>query len=166
MNFLALDDINVTQEGEYVDPDSVISLPTENGAPIFPAFESRAQDPFLLEVNSSGKKWVIIVDEQNQPCMVLNANAFLRGALFDEAPTNPHIYCHRPIIVKEVETLFGKVLSDLRVYPKSEVDDVIENDIILIWSDEKRVITGSDILGRLLRGIVPRDIRKTVSDSA
>jgi len=159
MNFLALDDINVTQEGEYADPDSVISLPIKNGVPVFPAFESRAEDPFLLEVNSSGKKWVIITDEQNQPCMVLNANAFLRAALFDAQAINPHVYCHRPIIVEDERTLLGKVLSGLRVYPKSEVDDVIENDIILIWSDEKRVITGSDILGRLLRGIVPRDIR-------
>ena len=165
MNFLALDDINVTQEGEYVDPDSVISLPTKNGVPVFPKFEGRAEDPFLLEVNSSGKKWVIIVDEKNQPCMVLNANAFLRGALFDVQAINPHVYCHRPIIVEDASTLLGKVLSGLRVYPKSEVDDVIENDIILIWSDEKRVITGSDILGRLLRGIVPRDIGRIVSDA-
>ena len=27
LNFLALDDIAVTQEGEHVDPNSVISLP-------------------------------------------------------------------------------------------------------------------------------------------
>jgi len=46
----------------------------------------------------------------------------------------------------------------LRVYPKSEVDDVIDNDLVLIWSDERRVITGADILGRLLRGIAYRDI--------
>lgn len=165
MNFLALDDINVTQEGEYVDPESVIILPTENGVPVFPAFEGRAEDPFLLELNSSGKKWVIITDEQNKPCMVLNANAFLRAALFNAQDINPHIYCHRPIIVEDVTTLLGKVLSGLRVYPKSEVDDVIENDIILIWSDEKRVITGSDILGRLLRGIVPRDIKSAGNNS-
>ena len=165
MNFLALDDISVTQEGEYVDPDSVISLPTKNGVPIFPEFEGRAEDTFLLEINDSGKKWVIIVDEQNQPCMVLNANAFLRDALFDVETINPHSYCHRPIIVEDESTLLGKVLTDLRIYSKSEVDDVIENDIILIWSDEKRVITGSDILGRLLRGIVPRDIGKIAIDA-
>jgi len=158
MNFLALDDINVTQEGEYVDPDSLISLPTKEGVPVFPEYESSAQDSFLLDVNSSGKKWVIIIDEQEQPCMVLNANAFLRSALFEVEPTNPHIFCHRPIIVKDTGTLLGKVLSALKVYPKTEMDDVIDNDIILIWSDQKRVITGTDILGRLLRGIVPRDI--------
>lgn len=33
-------------------------------------------------------------------------------------------------------------------------DDVIDEDIILLWGEEKKVITGSDILGSLLRGIV------------
>ena len=159
MNFLALDDISVIQEGEHVDPDSIISLPTKDGIPIFPKYERRALDPFLLEINRSGKKWIIIVDENNQPYIVLNANAFLRKSLFDSGPINPYVYCHRPIIVKDSSTLFGKVLSRLQVNPKSEADDVVDNDLILIWSNEKRVITGADILGRLLRGIAIRDIK-------
>ncbi|MCG6935341.1 MAG: Mg2+ and Co2+ transporter CorB, partial [Proteobacteria bacterium] len=73
-------------------------------------------------------------------------------------PINPYVYCHRPIIVNNPRTLLGKVLSRLKVYPKSVVDDVIDDDLILMWADEKRVITGADILGRLLRGIVIRDI--------
>jgi len=158
MNFLVLDDIAVTQEGEYVDPGSIISLPMEDGLPVFPEFERHALDRFLLEVNSSGKKWVIIVDEHNEPTVVLNANAFLRDALFGKGAFNPHIYCHRPIIVRDSSTLLGKVLSRLRVDVKFEVDDVIDDDLILIWSNEKRVITGADILGRLLRGIALRDI--------
>jgi hypothetical protein len=52
--------------------------------------------------------------------------------------------------------LLGEVLPRLRVQTGSEKDDVIDDDLILIWADEKRVITGSDILGRLLRGIVLR----------
>jgi len=161
MNFLALDDIAVTQEGQHVDPHSVISLPTKNGKPQFPKFGRRALDPFLRDINRSGKKWVIIVDEYNQPCMVLNANAFLRQALFGEGSLNPYIYCHRPILVTDSRTLLGNVLSRLKVYPKSAVDDVIHDDMILVWSKEKRVITGADILGRLLRGIALRDIRQS-----
>ena len=158
MNFLALDDIAVTQEGEYVDPGSIIRLPAEDGLPVFPKFERHVLDRFLHDVNSSGKKWVIIVDEHNEPYMVLNANAFLREALFGKAPFNPCIYCHRPIIARDSKTLLGKVLSRLRVHVELEVDDVIDDDLILIWSNEKRVITGADILGRLLRGIALRDI--------
>jgi metal transporter CNNM len=30
---------------------------------------------------------------------------------------------------------------------------VIDNDLILVWGLQKRIITGSDLLGRLRRGI-------------
>ena len=119
LNFLALDDVVVTQEGEHVDPSSIISLPIKGDKPEFPNIERSAVDPFLLSLNSSGKKWVIIVDENGQPCMVLNANAFLRDALFGKGQFNPYIHCHRPIIVKDSSTLLGKVLSGLKVYPKN-----------------------------------------------
>ena len=89
--------------------------------------------------------------------MVLNANAFLRAAVFDSKQVNPYNFCHRPIIVKDVKTLLGKVLTKLKVDGVSDIDDVIDNDLILIWSGEKRVITGTDILGRLLRGITLRE---------
>ena len=159
LNFLALDDILVTQEGEHIDPDSIIQLSIVDERPVFPDFERSTDDPFLMHVNRSGKKWIIIVDEKDQPGMVLNANAFLRDALFTDISLNPYAYCHRPIIVTDPKTLLGKVVSKLKVYPKSEVDDVIDDDLILIWSEEKRVITGADILGRLLRGIAIRDIK-------
>ena len=166
MNFLALDDIEITREGEHVDPDSVIQLPLDNGLPVFPAFKRHALDPFLLDINSSGKKWVIIVDEHNEPGLVLNANNFLRDALFGKEAFNPHSYCHRPIIVRDSGTLLGKVLARLSIHGTGEVDDVIDHDLILLWSDEKRVITGADILGRLMRGTGVQDIRCSQSDLA
>lgn len=159
LNFLALDDILVTHEGEHIDPDSIIQLAIKDERPVFPDFVRRNDDLFLMHINRSGKKWIIIVDEHEQPGMVLNANAFLRDALFGDTELNPYAYCHRPIIVTDPKTLLGKVVSKLKVYPKSDVDDVIDNDLILLWSDDKRVITGSDILGRLLRGIAIRDIK-------
>ncbi len=159
MNFLSLDDVSVTQEGENVDPASVIPLPIKNDRPVFPSFERKIDDGFLIDVNRSGKKWVIIVDDKSkQPCMVLNANAFLRDALLGTEPTNPYHYCHRPVLIEDSGVLLGKVLTKLKVYPINDVDDVIDDDLILIWSDQKRVITGADILGRLLRGITLRDI--------
>jgi len=56
----------------------------------------------------------------------------IRGALFGKEPVNPYAFCHRPILVKEPSTLLGKVLSGFRVYPKSDVDDVIDDDLVLI----------------------------------
>lgn len=164
MNFLALDDIAVTREGEYIDPDSIIHLPVDNELPVFPAFERHALDPFLLDINSSGKKWVILVDEHNEPELVLNANDFLRDALFGKETLNPYSYCHRPIIVRDSSTLLGKVLTRFSIHGPSEVNDVIDHDLILLWSDEKRVITGADILGRLMRGTAVRDIRQSQSE--
>jgi len=156
MNFLKLDDIVVTQEGVQIDAESIISLPVKDAMPVFPEFEHDANDPFLSSINRSGKKWVIIVDQQDQPCMVLNASAFLRDAIFSKRPPRPYTYCRRPVIVTDVNTLLGKVLSKLRVNEKAGEDEVIDNDLILIWSSEKRVITGTDILGRLLHGIATR----------
>jgi len=158
MNFLTLDDITVMQEGEKINPESIISLPVEQGKPVFPEFEHDLKDPFLLRVNRSGMKWVIITDEDKQPCMVMNANAFLRDAIFGEGVTNPYAFCHNPLIVTDPKTLLGKVVCKMKVYPRSDTDDVIDDDLILVWSEDKRVITGADLLGRLLRGITYRDI--------
>ena len=158
INFLALDDISVTQEGQSVDPESIITLPISGDLPEFPSFQRNINDPFLKDVNRSGKKWVIIVDEHGLPGLVLNANAFLRDALMGVDIVNPYTYCHRPIVVNDANTLLGKVVSRLEVDATSEADDVVDNDLILLWSDQKRVITGADILGRLLRGISHRDV--------
>ena len=49
------------------------------------------------------------------------------------------------------------MINKLKVVAETEAGDVINNDLILIWSDEKRVITGTDILGRLMRGITLRN---------
>lgn len=163
MNFLALDDIAVSHEGEHLHPDSIVSLPMKQGMPVFPTFQRHPQDPFLLNIKRSGMKWVIIVDDKQRPSVVLNANAFLRDVLFGEGGTNPLKYCHYPIIVEDSSILLGKVISDFKVYPKSRADDVIKHDLILIWDNEKRIITGADILGRLLRGISLRDIGQSVT---
>ena len=37
MNFFAIDDLAVEKEGEILDPRSVISLPVEDGRPVFPS---------------------------------------------------------------------------------------------------------------------------------
>ena len=158
MNFLALDDLSVSQEGERIDPDSIILLPLAAGIPQFPDIERWVDDPFLQEVNRSGKKWIVIIDEQQEPHLVMNASGFLREALFGKGAVNPYRYCHRPIVVRDANVLLGSVISRLRVQQESAEDDVIDNDLILFWADEKRIITGADLLGRLLQGISLRGI--------
>jgi hypothetical protein len=63
-------------------------------------------------------------------------------------------YCHRPIIVRNTYVPLGNVLCQLKESPHCVRDDIIERDVVLVWdAKEKRVITGADILGRLLKGI-------------
>jgi hypothetical protein len=153
INFMTLDDVLVTQEGEPVDPDSVLRLPHSEGRPVFPTFEASPQDPFLQQVQASGKRWVLIAPEEGAPTFALDAPGFLRAALFETDPVNPLDYCHRPVTVNDRRKNLAEVLGNLEAEPG---DDVIDQDLILLWSEEKRVITGTDLLGYLMRGIARR----------
>ena len=157
LNFLDLDDIVVLDEGEPVDPRSVITLPIENERPMLPKFDRSPNDPFLRQLHISGKKWVIIVDAAGQPRLVLDAHHFLRDALFNEVFVDLEAYWHRPIIVTDMRTPLGEVIGRMKVKPEHSEDDVIDNDLILVWGTQKRIITGADLLGRLLRGISTRE---------
>ncbi len=154
LNFLSLDDLEVVQEGEPVNPDSIISVAFEETTPQFPPCTGTPDDSFLQAVQRSGEKWVIVTDRNDKPQLVLDADGFLRNALFKAEPCRPNEYCHKPLIVHDAATPLGEVLSQFTVEPERAEDDVIDHDIILLWGEQKRVITGADILGRLLRGIV------------
>ncbi len=154
VNFLALDDLPVGLEGEPLDPRSIVSLPFQDGRPMFPRFRRAGDDEFLRQLESSGKKWVVIVDESGVPHHVMDAHAFLRDALFGDGDFDPRAHCHHPLVIRGTETPLGQVLGRLTVRAEAKGDDVVDEDLILVWAPgEKRIITGSDILGRLLRGI-------------
>lgn len=157
LNFLDLDDIVVLDEGQPVDPLSIIALPVVNGRPVLPEFEHLPGDPFLRRLNASGKKWVIFVSSSGQPLLVLDAHHFLRDALFNIVPTVPEAYWHRPITVTDPRTRLGDVISRMKVKSEHHENDVISNDLVLVWGAQKRIITGADLLGRLLRGIAKKE---------
>ena len=156
LNFLALDEVPVGEEGEPLDPKSIVTLPFEKDRPVFPAMKPSTADPFLTRIQASGRKWIVLVDRSGEPKRVLDADAFLRAALFDEASFVPERYCHRPLIIREPNAVLGDAIARLEVRPEHPGDDVIDRDVILFWTREKRLITGADILGRLLRGIARR----------
>jgi len=154
LNFLSIDDVNISDEGSIIDPRSIISLPAENNRPVFPPFNREPSDPFLQKIEASGKKWVVITSLTDEPVMVLDADHFLRDAVYKKGPFIPLSYCHFPVVVKSPKTRLERVIRQFKVYPQDPEDDVIDQDLILYWNEEKRILTGSDILGRLLRGIV------------
>ncbi len=153
LNFLAIDDLPVIKEGEIIAPESIIQLTFDGDRPIFPKIKHSATDPFLKQLELSKKKWIIIIDDDNEPRYIMNAHESLRDAFFGKT-FNPIQYCHHPIVVKDEKATLGTVMPSFKVHAESREDDVIDKDTIIFWGKQKRIITGSDILGRLMRGIV------------
>jgi CBS domain containing-hemolysin-like protein len=157
LNFLTMDDTKITKEGNPIDPKSIISLPTKNRKPVFPEFKQTLEDPFLKKIGESGKKWVIITDPEGNPIRTLNSDDLLRDLAYGNTTIDPEDYCHRPVIVMSPKTRLEEVIPKLRVYPENDKGEIIDQDVIIYWTDdEKRIMTGSDILARLLRGVVRR----------
>jgi metal transporter CNNM len=153
LNFMNLDDLSVLEEGERLDPKSVIELPMIDGWPVFPPHQPSRDDPFLRQIEASGMKWVVFASPRGEPRCVLDADEFLRTVLLHaDAPPIEH-FCHIPVVVTDPATTIGDVLPELRPNRTRADDDVIDHDLILVWGDERRIITGADILGRLMRGI-------------
>jgi hypothetical protein len=155
LNFLDIDDISISLEGELVHPESIIQLPTNIDLPIFPTIhKDHGDDEFIRKVNASGEKWVIIADPSGEPKLLLDSDAFLRAVQFQDFPIDPYLFCHRPIVIRDLKRSLGDVIIDLKFGMDPSSDSAIDNDIVLLWTpDLKRVVTGADILGRLLHGI-------------
>lgn len=152
LNFLDIDDLTTVDEGETLRPESIIEMPTDLDLPRFPEIEARADDEFLTRINGAGKQWVVIVNEQKEPLLALDVDHFTRDALYGERPFDPYRYCHRPIVVRDRQTTLGDVIRYLKEDTDSSTDP-IRHDVALIWIGEPRIITGADILARLLTGI-------------
>lgn len=165
LNFLSIDDIKVGQEGELVSPESIIRLPVMMDLPVIPDIERSENDAFLRLVNSSGHNWVILADENGEPLLLLDADGALRAALFDkDKPFDIYRFCHRPLVIRDSEYTVGEIILDLKhdAEHDHQHDDALEIDAVLVWTDQPRIITGADILGRLLKGIVNRDTQELV----
>ena len=154
LNFLDIDDLSILEEGEPVDPASIVRLPSKIDLPIFPALMASRDDEFVRQVHASGKKWVVITDEEQLPRLVLDADSFLRSLFFEGEQFDPYSHCHRPIVIANPKTKLDWVIQRMKEAQRGVTgDEALEKDIVLLWGDNKRVITGADILGRLLDGI-------------
>ena len=116
-NFLDLDDLAVTEEGEPLDLQSIISLPLANGRCVIPAFDPSPDDPFLQRIKASGKKWIIVTDLGGEPAFVLDSHHFLRDALFKQPDKIQGTCWHRPLTVRNMEARLGDVIGRLKVVP-------------------------------------------------
>lgn len=153
MNFLAIDDLLAIEEGEEIDPESLLVLEEQKGRMVFPDFTNSKDDPFIQTVARSHRKWAIISDPRGKPRYVLDTDKFLREALMETATFSPWACCHVPIIVNDHNLSLGDVILQLKNRSTRADDETIDRDVVLVWGTEKRIITGADILGRLLKGV-------------
>jgi len=152
LNFLEIDDLSAFEEGELLAPDSIIAMPVDVDLPRFPEIQPSLEDGFLRKVNASGKRWVVLTDEiSDRPLLLLDADEFIRRALFATGEFNPYACCHRPILTDGGMRL-GSVIARMR-QSKTRRQGVIENDVVLVWGEKRRIITGADLFDRLLQGI-------------
>ncbi|OMH29041.1 Mg2+ and Co2+ transporter CorB [Motiliproteus sp. MSK22-1] len=169
LNFLAIDDLPVSSEGELISPHSIIELPIQKGRAKFPEIERTPSDPFLQRIHQSGRSWVILVDNNDLPNLIVDADGLLRAALFNlEQPFDPYRYCHPPLLITDDRKPLGEAILQLKLAHSEDVshDKALGRDVILVWTDSQRkIITGSDLLGRLLKGI-NRYSDKDAPDSA
>lgn len=151
-NFLALDDLVVRNQGKPLDPDSIVRLRFDAAGPVFPPIERTRDDAFLARLAASRQKWVVLTDADDQPRLLLNANAFLRDFVAWGRDVAPLDYCHRPAVVAGAADTLDKALGQLATHRAA--DPGHDETVILLWSEQaKRMITGSDVLRCLLSGI-------------
>jgi metal transporter CNNM len=167
VNFLALDDIAVVDEGEPIAPESIIAMAFDtHGKPAFPAICGQWRGCFPAQGRRVGQEMDHRDGPEKEPRLVFSAPDFLSGVLFGGDGFDPVALCHRPLVVRDGRTPLGQVLARLTVTPEKPSDDIVERDAILVWTDtQRRIITGTDILGRLLRRIARVQARSIAKPS-
>jgi len=136
MNFLAADDLPVSKVGSPVDEESVIAR----------SFAPLDYDEFVAEVSDSDHKWMILAEH---PELILDTDAFCRSVMRKSEQVDPLLFCKKPLIIRDAGYTLGQVLLDLKNAPSK-----ITKEIVLVWNpSERRIITGSDVLGLLFKGV-------------
>jgi len=154
INFFSLDDLKITEEGEILNPESIIYLESDEDHLIFPEYRPEPDDPFIQQINKSQEKWVILTNRHHEPKLALDADGFIRSQLFSEHRKAIDNYIHVPLIVRKGDTNLGAIIKEFISKTDIHSGEPVEKDIVLFWGEEsKRIITGADMLGRLLKGI-------------
>lgn len=156
LNFLRLDDLRVSGEGSSLDPRTIFPLPFRDNRPDLPHPDTEEGHAFIGRITRTEHRWIVFTDENERPVLVLDANDYTRAVRAGRA-ADPLEFTHRPIVVTDPEAPLDEVLSRLVVEAESFDDKLVDREVILYWGERsKRIITGPDLLGRLLHGIAQR----------
>ncbi len=154
INFLALDNRCVGEEGGIVNPGSIVSLDVVDGHLDFPKIVGAAADSFIQRVQASRMKWVVLTDPDGEPHLLLNANRYLRAVFMDES-VDPREYCIKPIVTNDPEATLEKLIMSVgsgEAQPSVKAGPT-EDGTMLLWGSEKRIVAHTDVLRRLFEGV-------------
>ena len=158
LNFLDLDDRRILDEGRTIKPETIYPFPTKLDLTIIPTLDSPEGQDFVNKVKQHQALWGVIVNEEsNEPVIVLHSERFLADYFVRGKEVDVYDHCHRPIVVSDPDTYLDSVLGQFVVEARDSSDHVVDRDVVLFWTEErKKIVTGADIFGRLLRGIATR----------
>lgn len=158
LNFLDLDDRYISTEGSVIDPETVYSFPVNLDLPMLPSLNTPEGEAFVASLKCHPGLWAVIVGEKGLPQLVLETSDYLGQLYASSGVVDVYDFCHRPVVVVDEDVRLDSVLGEF-VVEASDIDDhVVDRDVVVYWTDEgKRIITGADIFGRLLRGIARRE---------
>lgn len=157
LNFLRLDDLRVSGEGAQLDPETVIALPVRNGVAFIPEPGTPEEADLTKKIAATSRKWVVLTNEKGAPCEALNVDDYLRELYHGRSAVSLAYHCQKPIVTSDSDLSIDRILPQLHVEHDTHQDRVLDREVILYWGERsKRIITGPDLLGRLLHGIVIR----------
>lgn len=157
LNFLNLDDRLIAEEGVEIAPETIFVFPAKLDLPVIPGPAEPGGREFIEAIDHLDFTWVIITDEADQPRLVLESDRYLLEVLSGNTAVDVYRFCHRPIVVTDPEATLDGVLDQFVVEADHPGDHIVDRDVIVFWTKStRRIVTGADILGRLLQGIATR----------
>jgi hypothetical protein len=138
INFFSLDDLKAFQEGEEINPDSIIPLDSEGDKLVFSEFESNSGDAFIQQLNKSEEPGIVFPDKTGEPKLALDTDGFLRSELFCNKCEGIEKFCHVPLIYNDKNTTLDVIIKGLRDKSDIDSDKPIEKNIVLLWGKHKK----------------------------
>lgn len=158
LNFLDLDDRFVSLEGNTINAKTVYSFPSQLDLPSLPMPDTEEGIKFINSLKKHPQMMAVIINEQGLPKLVVETTEYLSKLYSQGNDVDIYGCCYRPVVVSDPKETLDTVLGELVVEADDKNDDVVDRDVIIYWTEtEKRIVTGADIFGRLLRGIARRE---------
>lgn len=158
LNFLDLDDRLILNEGNEIVEETIYQFSSKLDLPILPELDTKEGQIFMASLKKNHTKKAVILDESGAPYIVLDTTEFLSALYAKGDDVDIYQHCHRPVIVNDDESHLDSVLGQFVVEAEHSQDLVVDRDVVIYWTEEKkRIVTGADIFGRLLKGIAKRE---------